>query len=59
MFSSSKLVLIIIFLKALEDKQCRKLELIINYTLFILNDDSNNYFNFKIIYKKYFIYNKF
>ena len=45
MFDSVRVVMIIMLLKALEKKQCEKLQRMTDSRLFILNSDSNETFN--------------
>lgn len=59
MFIFIKIILIIMPLKVLKNKQCKKLKKIINYKPFVLNGDSNKFFNFTQIRRKIFIHDKF
>ena len=49
MFSPKKSALIIMPLNALEEEQCKKLEAVSGCKPFVLNGDSNNFSNLKLI----------
>jgi hypothetical protein len=57
MYATFKIVLIIMSLKMLKKKQCKKLKKIADCASFVLNDDSNKLFNLKRIRQCAFTHN--